>query len=91
MIGVDYDLFWTLNPKSLIPFVEAFKLKQQMQDVFAWEIGAYVRDAIASNFSKTHKYPHQPHSMDLKAKEMPQEIIKERFLRDVSKINKKFK
>ncbi|MFA0815833.1 MAG: hypothetical protein ACC608_08570 [Anaerofustis sp.] len=28
VIGVSYDLFWTLNPKTLEPFIEAFKQKQ---------------------------------------------------------------
>lgn len=59
-IGVDYDLFWGLNPKSLTPFVKAFSLRQKYDDVVAWNHGKYIQLAIASNFTKGAKYPEAP-------------------------------
>ena len=89
MIGVDYDLFWTLNPKSLQPFVKAFSLKQKYDDAYLWSLGAYVRVAVASVLSKSANYPTSPYGEQ--SKEVTMESIKDRFLRQSSKINSKFR
>lgn len=60
MIGVNYDLFWTLNPKSLSPFIKAFSLKEKYDDRMAWHSGLYIKMAIASALSKDNKYPSTP-------------------------------
>ena len=87
MIGVDYDLFWKLNPKSLAPFVKAIKLRQEYDDSVAWQTGLYVKMAIASSFNKQSKYPERPMTAKAKVVEMPQEVIKDRFLRAMEAIN----
>jgi hypothetical protein len=88
MIGVDYDLFWTLNPKSLEPFTKAFSLKQKYDDTIAWYSGLYVKMAIASSFNKQAKYPDHPMTVEVpQNREMPQEVIKARFLRQMEAIN----
>lgn len=97
MIGVDYDLFWSLNPKSLAPFVKAFELKKDMEltqaDVVAYRTGDYVRMAIASNFSKDAKYPTKPFGFKTK-KEMDEdarmEEMKKRVMERAQIINKRF-
>ena len=93
-IGVDYDLFWVLNPKSLQPFVKAFSLKQQYDDAVAWNIGRYVQQAISSNFAKNFKYPNKPMLADAgetveapEKKEMAMNEIKRRVLAHVAMIN----
>lgn len=93
MIGVQYDLFWSLNPKSLAPFIRAFTLRQKHEDVLAWQQGSYIRMAITSSFNDKVKYPVNPLSQSAVneiSPEKQQEIIKERFLRHVQLINKKF-
>lgn len=67
-IGVDYETFWSLTPKKLIPFVEAFKKKQEYAaqefrakaNFSAWLQGVYIARAIAVNFSKNASYFDQP-------------------------------
>jgi len=87
MIGVDYDLFWSLNPKSFQPFVKAFQLRQEYDDMVAWLNGMYVKRAIASSLNKEAKYPNHPMMSKPKLVEMPQEVIMERFMRAMNKIN----
>lgn len=67
-IGVDYQTFWTLTPKKLAPFVEAFKQKQkhaaqefrEKANFSAWLQGVYIARAIAVNFAKNTSYFDQP-------------------------------
>lgn len=102
MIGVDYELFWTLNPKTLSPFIKAFSLRQQYDDTLAWNNGRYIALAISSNFSKEQKYPRQPllkdrnvdeilkpKSEEEKAKES-QEEIKRKFMERMNILNHRF-
>jgi len=95
MIGVDYDLFWTLNPKSLSPFVKAFSLKQKHEDALAWSQGIYIRLAISSCLNKASKYPEKPMMADkIKVepeKPMSMEEIKRRFMAHANDINIKFR
>lgn len=94
-IGVDYDLFWTLNPKSLQPFDKAFFIRQQQNDTMAWLIGRYVQDAIGSAMNPKHKYPSEPYMSksdveSAKRKQddrMSQEEIKRRVMAHVALIN----
>lgn len=92
MIGVDYDLFWTLNPKSLTPFVKAFELKQKYDDMMAWTNGLYIRMAIASSLGKEAKYPKSPlSSLETKKKtNMSAEDIKAKMFRQMKIINSRF-
>jgi len=94
MIGVDYDLFWTLNPKSLSPFIKAFDLSRERDSYIAWEIGVYVKKAITSSLDAKDKYPKEPFGVKkLKAKksdEMPMEDIKARFMNQMELMNSRF-
>lgn len=62
--NIDYDLFWRLNPKTLKPFGNAYRLKQERDydsdNRKAWMSGLYVARAIAANFGKGKKYPEKP-------------------------------
>lgn len=93
MMGVDYELFWTLNPNSLTPFVKAFELKQKYEDVISWREGLYIRMAIVSCLDKNAKYPKKPmlDNVDFsKRKESPQEELKRKFLERMEILNTRF-
>lgn len=93
MIGVDYDLFWTLNPKSLSPFVKAFSLKQKYDDATAWRTGMYIRLAIASSMDKNSKYPSKPMLEEGSVKQsntMTAEQIKNKMMARAKLINSRF-
>lgn len=65
MIGVDYNLFWTLNPAKIKPFIRAFELKEKTKvqniDSLAWLIGSYVTHSICTAFGDGKvKYPEKP-------------------------------
>lgn len=62
-IGVDYNLFWTLNPKKLQPFKDSYKDKVKMQqnlnNANMWINGLYMLSAIGSAFGGK-AYPDKP-------------------------------
>lgn len=45
-LGISEELFWTLNPKRLHPYLEAEKLIQEKRDTEMWRMGMYVYDAV---------------------------------------------
>lgn len=47
LIGVPYETFWSLNPRKLKPFEEAYKLREQKKDEEMWRMGMYVCNAVA--------------------------------------------
>ena len=57
-------LFYRLNPKLMMryqPFLtEWVKEKHVTESSVGWQNGVYIRDAIASNFSKSNHYPEKP-------------------------------
>lgn len=93
MMGVNYDLFWKLNPKSLKPFVKAFELSLEHEDTVAWQLGSYIRMAIASCLDKNAKYPKHPimDKSEPKLKPMSAEEIKARVMAHAQIINAKFR
>lgn len=66
MIGVDYELFWTLNPHSLSPFIKAFELKNNHNDLENWRLGIYIREAVKSALDNKVKYPKEPFSYKIR-------------------------
>lgn len=91
MIGVDYDTFWRLNPKSLSPFIKAFTLKYEYDDRKNWELGLYIKMAVASSFSKDAKYPSKPFSESNMPPEKAQESIKRKFMHKMNELNSRFR
>lgn len=95
MMGVNNEVFWTLNPKSLSPYVKAFELKQINEDRQAWLEGYYIQLAIASLLDKATKYPKEPlMTKKVVDKKMDAENkmnkIKENFLATMVVINQNF-
>ena len=66
-MGIPVDMFWELNPKYMYMYQDNYiKEKEEqikMMDAAAYYQGLYVRQAIASCFSKKAKYPKKPLSM----------------------------
>ena len=94
MMGVNYDLFWTLNPKSLSPFYKAFELSKNQQDEIAWQNGWYIRLAVASIIDSKVKYPTKPMSdTTVTIEEVAQakmNKIKQKMLETMVVVNSKF-
>jgi hypothetical protein len=91
-IGIDYNLFWQLNPKKLEPFVESFKQRQEIKhnenNLAAWLQGIYNSRAIAAVFSKDEKYFEKP--IDLNGKDESAKAAATRFEILAMEFNKKF-
>lgn len=87
LIGVDYDLFWRLNPKTLVPFHKAFFLKQQYDDTLAWSHGLYIRQAVSSVLSKTAKYPEKAMLVDRTSEESTEERMRNKIRQRVEELN----
>jgi len=89
-IGVDYNLFWELNPKTITPFTNAFSIRQDIEDDNSWKQGKYIEIAIASVLSggKT-KYPKTPF-YKMKNLDQTQDDIKNKFIAHAKLLNKKF-
>lgn len=45
-LGMTEELFWTLNPKRLQPYLEAYKIQQERRDAEMWRMGMYIYDAV---------------------------------------------
>lgn len=63
-MGVDYCLFWQLNPRKLHPFVKAYQAEQKEQleraNYAAWLSGIYVTHAVAASLGENARYPEKP-------------------------------
>lgn len=64
LAGVEYSLFWELNPKKLEPFNEYYRLKQENElkqlNFQTWLQGVYFQASIASAFDKNSQYYKEP-------------------------------
>lgn len=91
-MGVRYDEFWDLSPRTLQPFIKAFELKTELEDRARWEQGLYIRLAIQSSLSDKVKYPDKNlYNKDMTNPQNKMEQIKEKFLRNMEIINMKMK
>lgn len=90
-IGVPYETFWTLNPHTLKPFLEAYKLKQKMMDEQMWMMGAYVHEAVgvvlanafAKKTAKKAEYMKEPL---LRKQQSTQELTEEQKMQQVQNL-----
>lgn len=58
-IGVSWERFMDSCPRELEPFLAAYKLQINREDIKQWQLGQYMAAAITCNFSK-QKYPKKP-------------------------------
>jgi len=89
--------FYHLNPTLMMryqPFMnEVVKNKAETASMEGWMAGIYVRDAIGSNFSKSHRYPEAPISFYAEPEveeEAPQFTDADRFQAWAMVFNKQF-
>ena len=93
MMGVDYNLFWVLDPKGLSPFIKAFSLRQKYEDSMAWQQGLYIRMAVASCLDKSSKYPVKPMLAEKEKEETPEQVqerMKRNFMNHAMLLNARF-
>ena len=88
MIGVDYELFWKLNPRTIRPFFKAFDLRQEYDNSMAWRHGLYVQLAIKSSLSKDVKYPNRP--LGVNKSDNTIENIKAKMFNTMKIVNSRF-
>jgi len=48
-IGVPEELFWTLNPRKLKPYVRAEEIRAERKDEEMWRMGLYVHRATLAS------------------------------------------
>jgi len=78
-MGVDYRLFWHLNPKKLRAFEEADRIRTEKQDYLNWLLGRYVMSALDASVCNSwlwrnkgdtpHKYIDKPFLVQMEEKE----------------------
>lgn len=90
-MGIPVDVFWNLNPKYMYMYQDNFiKEKEEqlkMLDVTAFYQGLYVKQAIASCFNKSAKYPQVPFSLVKKENSLSPE---EKFKLWIEEYNRRF-
>lgn len=47
-IGIDYNLFWKLNPCKLEPFLKARELRLKQRNEEMWLQGVYIYEAVCT-------------------------------------------
>jgi hypothetical protein len=90
MIHVPYETFWTLNLKTMKPFLKAYDNEvdaaHNRLNLEAWVIGIYVQHAVAANFGKSNKYPNKP--LEIFSKQKTAEEEAREFAKFVEQHNK---
>lgn len=90
-MGIPVDVFWNLNPKYMYMYQDNFikekEEKLKMLDVAAFYQGLYVKQAIASCFNKSTKYPKIPFSLIEKENSLSPE---EKFKLWIEEYNRRF-
>lgn len=86
-IGVDYKLFWHLNPRKLRAFEEADKIRTEKQDYLNWLLGRYFMFALDASVCNSwlwrgkgdapHKYIEKPFLAVIEEKEEKPKAYKE--------------
>lgn len=84
-IGISEELFWTLNPHKLKPYIKANELREERKreemNVMAYVQGIYVRDALLCTVGnmfkskgKPYEYPEEPHELFGVKKKIEEEV-----------------
>ena len=68
-IGVEYDSFWRLTPRSLRIIAEgynrAYIRQTEHENAIAHLQGRYIAEAVSAAVWGKHKYPEQPYDLEL--------------------------
>ena len=94
-MGVEYSLFWSLNPKKMEPFIEAFQqratMKREQMNFTSWLTGMYVTHAVAACFGKNHQYPREPISLEPQDEQEKSQMDAQRFEAFAISFNQEFR
>lgn len=81
-IGVEYSLFYSLNPKKIEAFTEGFRLKQEMEMdkiyLETWLNGQYVLYALGVVLGES-EYPKEPYSSETLKEQLDEEKQEEKL------------
>ena len=59
-MGMTYRQFWDEDCRLVVPYRQAYKIRQEEINRTAWLNGLYIQRAVASVLSKKAKYPKKP-------------------------------
>ena len=92
-MGVGYEEFWDLSPRTLKPFAKAFKLRSEISSRDRWEQGFYISLAVMSVLDgKNSPYPDKPLTgSSPQNEEAKAELMQARFLAQATRLNARFK
>lgn len=70
-IGIDEERFWTMNPRKMKPYTEAYRILKKEQNFMMYIQGRYFADALLctvgnmfkDKHSKAFDYPKEPYSL----------------------------
>ena len=89
-LGISEELFWTLSPSRLYPYLEADKRKQEKRDLEMWRMGFYVQNAVAVAIDKvlngrksTLEYMDKPLLAQVKESQQEVELSEDEKMRQV--------
>ena len=89
-LGITEELFWTLSPSRLYPYLEADKRKQEKRDLEMWRMGFYVQNAVAVAIDKvlngrksTLEYMDKPLLAQVKESQQEVELSEDEKMRQV--------
>lgn len=82
-IGMTYELYWESDPRLVIAYRKADKLKRQRTNENQWWQGMYIYNALccvapvfrdfAKKGTKAHPYPDTPYPIDQKQRKKSEE------------------
>lgn len=87
---MNYEQFWNDCPEIYYDYEEAYLDTLRERDMFQWQFGIYVRNAVASCLDKNAKYPQEPIFYPRQRQETNEDIMLNKFKAMVSKVNRKF-
>lgn len=80
-IGIDEKTFWTLNPRRIKPYQEAYRMRKQEENSMAYIQARYFLDALMATVGnmfkgkgqKAYEFPDKPYELFEKKIELSEE------------------
>ena len=70
-MGISYDDFWKLTPRSLKVVAEGYKLKRQVEDEKNWLLGGYLFEAVSIALGNSFRKKNQKAKSYFEVREKP--------------------
>lgn len=82
------------NPKKLEPYTKAHIMEEKRKDKHNWELGLYIRSAIASSMTEKNKYIEKPMYEDFEVEreltEDEKEVQVRMFFSNIESLGREF-